>query len=172
MEQSIPHQGGELQRVPRKEQQPPTQERLTDAQLIYHGITEALRENRTIDHATARAIASQLHGGQASPLYALASSGALADGLRAELDTWRTDTPAGLEPWLDALDNYIEQRDDASPSKTGTNCGRLHQTVKTTESTASPGPMPPPGVPQPLLVTTSSSAPTHLMNSMLCSVTR
>ena len=90
-------------------------EHLTDEQLIYHGITEALREDRAIDHATARAIASQLHGGQASPLYALASSGAVVDGLRTELDTWRPEVPVELEPWLDALDEYIEQREDAGP---------------------------------------------------------
>ncbi len=48
-------------------------ERLTDDQLIHLHITEALREQRPIDHATARAIAAQLHGGQASPLYALSS---------------------------------------------------------------------------------------------------
>jgi antirestriction protein len=100
------NQGGERQPTP-------TSERLTDEQLIHYGITEALREERPIDHATARVIASQLHGGQASPLYALASSGALVDGLRAELDSWRReDTPVELEPWLDALDEYVTGRED------------------------------------------------------------
>lgn len=90
---------------------------LTDDQLIYYHITEALREDRPIDHATARAIASQLHGGQASPLYALASSGAIVDGLSAELDAWREDNETGVEvePWLDALDEYLAARDDAGP---------------------------------------------------------
>jgi hypothetical protein len=116
MEHDNPHQGGELPHAPRQEPQAPTGERPTDEQLIYHGITEALREDRPIDHGTARAIASQLHGGQDSPLYALASSGALVDDLRAELDAWRRqDTPVELEPWLDALDEYIEQREDAGP---------------------------------------------------------
>lgn len=89
-------------------------ERLTDDQLIHLHITEALREARPIDHATARAIAAQLHGGQASPLYALSSSGAVVDGLRSELDAWREDNRAGVEvePWLDALDEYLEARDD------------------------------------------------------------
>ncbi|HEX3782717.1 MAG TPA: antirestriction protein ArdA [Pseudonocardiaceae bacterium] len=86
-------------------------ERLTDHQRIYYGITEALREQRSIDHATARAIAAQLHGGQASSLHALASSGALVDGLSAELDGLRADTtPVEVEPWLDALDEYIAGR--------------------------------------------------------------
>jgi hypothetical protein len=69
------------------------------------------------DHATARVIASQLHGGQTSPLYALVSSGALVDGLRTELHTWRRgDTPVVVEPWLDALDEYLDSRaDEAGP---------------------------------------------------------
>ncbi|MCG8914897.1 antirestriction protein ArdA [Actinokineospora sp. PR83] len=86
-------------------------EPVTDEQRIHHGITDALRDNRPIDHATARAIAAQLHGGQESPLYALVSSGALVEGLAEELDTWRRDdTLVELEPWLDALDEYITGR--------------------------------------------------------------
>jgi hypothetical protein len=38
-----PHQGGEQQ------------EHLTDEQFIHYGITEALREQRAIDHATGSA---------------------------------------------------------------------------------------------------------------------
>lgn len=108
-----PHQGGEHQqdRLPHAHA-----DRLTDEQLIHYGITEALREQRAIDHATARCIAAQLHGGQASPLNALASSGALVEGLQDELDGWRReDTPVELEPWLDALDEYLDSRDDPSP---------------------------------------------------------
>jgi antirestriction protein len=86
---------------------------VTDTDRIRYGITEALREQRSIDQATARAIATQLHGGQVSPLYALASSGALVDGLRDELDTWRRDDlPVEVEPWLDALDEYLDVRAD------------------------------------------------------------
>lgn len=94
----------------------PAPDHLTDEQLIHYHITEALREDRPIDHATARAIASQLHGGQTSPLYALASSGAVVDGLSAELDTWREDNETRVEvaPWLDALDKYLTARDDPS----------------------------------------------------------
>ena len=95
--------------------QPTNQEHVTDDQRIHHGIIEALRDDRPIDHATARAIAARLHGGQASPLYALASSGALVAGLGDELDTWRQDERAGLEvePWLDALDEYVTSRASA-----------------------------------------------------------
>jgi antirestriction protein len=110
-----PHQGGGEHRQDQlHEHRPPqTEKRLTDEQLIHYGITEALREQRSIDHATARVIAAQLHGGQVSPLYALASSGALVDGLQDELDGWRRDdTPVEVEPWLDALDEYLDSRTD------------------------------------------------------------
>jgi antirestriction protein len=113
MQQQNLHQGGEHQEFGLSAQPVQAEERLTDEQLIHYGITEALRDGRAIDHATARVIASQLHGGQASPLYALASSGALIEGLRAELDGWRReDTPVELEPWLDALDEYLDSRAD------------------------------------------------------------
>lgn len=90
---------------------------VTDKERIYYGITEALHQGGAIDNATARAIAAQLHSGQASALYALASSGAVVDGLRAELDGWRENPDADLaiEPWLDALDEYLDARDDPSP---------------------------------------------------------
>jgi antirestriction protein len=113
-------QGGEQfndARLP--EQLPPEQQsaRLTDDQLIHYHITEALREDRPIDHATARAIASQLHGGQASGLYALASSGAVVEDVDAELNAWREDNETGVEvePWLDALDEYLGSREDPNP---------------------------------------------------------
>lgn len=94
---------------------------VTDAQRIHHGVTEALLEDRPIDHATARAIASQLHGGQASPLQALASSGALVEGLATELDAWRQDSQTGVEfePWLDALDEYLGSRSEAPEAVDG-----------------------------------------------------
>jgi antirestriction protein len=108
MERQHPPQGGEHQQDRLHE---PSAEPVTDEHLIHLGITEALREQRSIDHATARVIASQLHGGQASPLYALASSGVLVEGLRDELDGWRReDTPVEVEPWLDALEEYLDSR--------------------------------------------------------------
>lgn len=109
-----PHQGGEHHQDQFQEQQrQQAEEHLSDGDIIHYGITEALREERPVDHATVRAIASQLHGGQASPLYALASSGAVVDGLRDELDGWRReDTPVEVEPWLDALDEYLDSREE------------------------------------------------------------
>lgn len=96
--------------------EPEQPDRLSDDQLIHYHITEALRKDRLIDHATARCIASQLHGGQASALYALASTGAVIDDLRGELNSWRRDeTPVEVEPWLEALDEYLSSRKDDSP---------------------------------------------------------
>jgi len=92
-------------------------EPLADAQLIYLNITEALREGRAIDHATVRAIAAGLHSGQATALYALASSGAVVDGLASELEQCRADSTLGVEvePWFDALDDYLAHRDSPEP---------------------------------------------------------
>lgn len=107
-----PQEGGEQHGLI---QEPPI-DHTQDDKLIHHHITEALREGRPIDHATARAIAYQLHGGQPSPLYALASTGAVVDGLRAELADWRSDeTPVDIEPWLDVMDEYLDNRTDPGP---------------------------------------------------------
>jgi hypothetical protein len=70
----------------------------TDDHLIHNRITEALREDRPIDHATARCIAAQLHGGQASALYALASSGALPDGFVVRWIAGREDVGVRVDP--------------------------------------------------------------------------
>ena len=55
--------------------------------------------------------------GRARTRNALASSGAVVDGLNHELDDWREDNETGveLEPWLDALDEYLHARNDPSP---------------------------------------------------------
>lgn len=86
---------------------------VTAKERIYYGITEALQRGQAIDHATARTIAAQLHSGQTSALYALASSGAMVDGLSAEVDLLRhtADTEVSVELWLDALDEYIGNRE-------------------------------------------------------------
>lgn len=78
-------------------------------------------------------IAAQLHGRQDSPFYVLASSGALVDSLQTELDAWRAeDTPVDLEPWLDALDEYLDNRDDPSRSRAGRTCGHCRPSEMTT----------------------------------------
>jgi hypothetical protein len=83
-----------------------------NGQLIYLGITDALREDRAIDHATARFIAEHSGGKPGSSLYELSTSGALARGLGAELEAWHTQTPVELEPWVNALEEYTEVRPD------------------------------------------------------------
>lgn len=50
---------------------------MSEESLILHGLEMADAEGREIDDLTARVIASQWHGGQASALYAFASSGAI-----------------------------------------------------------------------------------------------
>lgn len=90
--------------------------RPTDDSLIYHHIIEALREGRSIDDTTARCIAYQLHNGNPdSPLYLLATTGALTDGLHQEIASWHNDIATELESWLDALDEYVGSRTDPSP---------------------------------------------------------
>lgn len=87
----------------------------TSEPLIYLGITDALREDRAIDHATARLIASHLHAGQLPALRAFSSSGTLSESLSTELDQLRNEVPVDAEPWLDALDEYLAARDDPRP---------------------------------------------------------
>jgi hypothetical protein len=48
-----------------------------DQRAILFGIEAAKAEEREVDDATARRIASQLHGGKTSALYGLASAGAI-----------------------------------------------------------------------------------------------
>src|SRR5437763_10512295 len=78
-----PPQGGE---------QPPTtieaaeqHQETGNERVIREGIERALRDGTEIDDRTARYIASQLHEGQASALYGLASTGAIAEEVHAEL---------------------------------------------------------------------------------------
>ena len=55
------------------------QEPRADERSITLGIEAVRAADREVDDATARAIAAQLHGGQDSALYSLASTGNLAD---------------------------------------------------------------------------------------------
>lgn len=86
-----------------------------DAYLIGQGIEAAVADDRPIDNRTARYIAAQLHGGQASALYALASSGAITDRVMGELVDERAIQPPAVQSWIDALINYCAQRADHHP---------------------------------------------------------
>lgn len=68
-----------------------------DIAKIWQSIAEAEAAERNIDDATARRVASQLHSGQTSAMYSLASTGAVNYGrLRMEIiseyETADTDT--------------------------------------------------------------------------------
>ena len=69
-----------------------------DETFIRYGIMAAAREERLIGDATARVIAAQLHSGQISALCSLAATGAIVEGLEAQL---RPDQPAGRSGAMD-----------------------------------------------------------------------
>lgn len=106
-------------RPPRSEQQerqvPAANEEGWDERVIREGIEAALAEERSIDDRTARYIAGQLHGGQESGLYALASSGAITDSVVGELVNERLEQEPGVRAWIDALISYCAQRPDSGP---------------------------------------------------------
>lgn len=74
-----------------------------------------MRENMISD-AQARSIAAAWHGGQASPLYALASSGAIVDNVRREIgnDLETVDVGPERRPLL-ALDVYVREHGQRGP---------------------------------------------------------
>lgn len=91
----------------------PEEQPLHDEDLIRYGITKALRDGRPIDDATARVVAAQLHGGQTSALCSLATTGAIVEGIEAEL--YADGLPVEVEPWITALEEYIEARENRGP---------------------------------------------------------
>src|SRR6266511_3150046 len=108
----IPHQGGE---------QPPTTEVVAprqetgDERVIREGIERALRDGTEIDDRTARYIASQLHEGQASAMYSLASSGAIAEEVHAELTRDFDQQPDQVRNWVNWLGTYCLNREWKGP---------------------------------------------------------
>lgn len=76
--------------------EPSADPRFNDELAIWAGIEQAQAEERLIDDATARRIACQLHTGQSSAMYSLASSGAVDyDLLSAEM---RRETATEADP--------------------------------------------------------------------------
>ncbi len=107
----VPERYGQEQSAqPAAESRPAPAAESWDERVIHHGIQTAVAEERPIDNRTARYIASQFHGGQASALYALASSGAITDEVMGELVH---ETPA--QAWIDALIAYCASRSDPGP---------------------------------------------------------
>ncbi len=110
MERQSPGGEHELTLVP-----PP--EKSGDECAIELGIEGARAEDREVDDATARCIAAQqLHGGQGSALYRLASTGSLEDGLlEAELrELYQSHNPRILE-WASVLGTYALHREHRGP---------------------------------------------------------
>lgn len=87
----------------------------TDERLIREGIERAIAEDRSIDNRTARYIASQLHGGQASALYSLASTGNIDEAVHGELISERLVQPPIVQDWIDHLLAYCVNRLDKGP---------------------------------------------------------
>lgn len=86
--------------------------RPTDEDLINEAIERAQREGALITDAAARVIASQLHGGQETDLYAFASSGAIQEDLLVELQGIRRDETLDdtARSWTKPLRRYIKAR--------------------------------------------------------------
>ncbi len=84
-----------------------------DERLIAQGIEAAALEERPIDDRTARYIAGQLHGGQVSALYSLASTGnIIEDTVYHELyEDLEAQTPE-VASWVEALRTYCQARPD------------------------------------------------------------
>nr|WP_240724126.1 hypothetical protein [Frankia sp. B2] len=94
----------------------PPAEQSHDERLINRGIEAAAQEKRPIDDHTARYIAGQLHGGQASALYSLASTGnIIEDTVYHELyEDLESHTPE-VASWVEALRTYCQARPDKGP---------------------------------------------------------
>jgi antirestriction protein len=92
---------------------PELQELSGDERAIQFGIEAARAEEREVDDAVARCIAAQLHGGQASALYSLASTGNLAhDNLDRELSELYQDTSPQVREWASVLGTYALHREN------------------------------------------------------------
>lgn len=105
-----------MNQEPTNEQRGP---QLSDEELVNDEIARARAEQRPLSHAAARVAASMLHNGMSSPLYALASSGALLDGLSDELDrelrlATEHDAPE-IAAWVEQLQAYVTSRDSNDP---------------------------------------------------------
>jgi antirestriction protein len=97
------------------EQSPPQNQESPDEQVIRQGIEQALREATEINDRTARSIASQLHEGQPSALYSLASTGAIAETLSDELTRDFDQQPDQVQNWITWLESYCRNREDKGP---------------------------------------------------------
>jgi hypothetical protein len=90
---------------------------MSDEQVIADGLARAKDQGEEIDDLTARVIAASWHGGQSSPLYALASSGAIVANVGDEITACKVDAyhqGAGT-PELVALMAYVQHHGERGP---------------------------------------------------------
>lgn len=93
----------------------PETDESTDEQAIREGIEAALREHRDIDDHTARTIAAQLHEGQASALYSLASTGNIDERVHDELTRNFDQQTDQVKNWINWLGTYCLNRPSKGP---------------------------------------------------------
>jgi antirestriction protein len=88
-----------------------------DERAILLGIAAAEAEEREIDDTTARRIAAQLHGGQASALYSLASSGNIDEErvYREIAAEYQSNYDPAVRAWLNWLGTYCLRREHKGP---------------------------------------------------------
>jgi hypothetical protein len=87
-----------------------------DEWVIERGITAAIREARDIDDRTAHYISAQLHEGQTSALYSLASAGAIDEPhIHHELEHGSDALPLEVQRWINWLGEYALHRTDKGP---------------------------------------------------------
>lgn len=88
--------------------------RVHDDELVTNSIELAASQERAIDDPTSRMIATMLHTGQTSAMYAFASTGEVTPGLQDEIDReLREAEEADAEEiavWMRSLSAYVAGR--------------------------------------------------------------
>ncbi|HSV67496.1 MAG TPA: hypothetical protein VLJ59_16525 [Mycobacteriales bacterium] len=92
-----------------------------------------MQDGTEIDDRTARCIATQLHDGQASALYGLASSGAIAEEVHTELTQDFDQQPDQVKHWINWLGTYCLNREDQGPVPGWAESAATHQTEQEAE---------------------------------------
>ncbi|WP_440220899.1 hypothetical protein [Dietzia sp. MNB45] len=101
-----------------KEEFKPNQEqprRVYDDELVTSSIEQAASQERGIDDATSRMIATMLHTGQTSAMYAFASTGEITPGLQDEIDRELLEAEEAhaeeIAIWMRSLSAYVASRE-------------------------------------------------------------
>jgi len=89
-----------------------------EQRFIRLSLERAQAIDQPLSDGAARIIAGQLHGGQITAMYSLASCGAIdQNGLSREIaiDVTNLDTPDELIPWYEHVWRYAEAHSDRGP---------------------------------------------------------